>query len=62
MSIKLKTYDRTKKNRLYGRFGGGWDWKLGIAVSSIKLKNWTVIIDLLFVSIRIEDISGFDEK
>jgi len=31
------------------RFGGGWDYKLGIAVS-----GRTIIVDLLFGSVRIE--------
>lgn len=30
------------------RFGGGWDWKLGLSISTS-----TVIVDLLFGSIRI---------
>ena len=36
---------RSKKN-LWGRFGGGWNWMLGIQAGST-----TVIINLLFCSI-----------
>ncbi len=38
---------RTSAN-LWGRFGGGWNWKLGIMWSS-----YTVILNLLVMSIRI---------
>jgi hypothetical protein len=49
-SIKV-TFERWGKYRsgYLGRFGGGWKYKLGVAVGGD-----TVIIDLLFGSIRIE--------
>lgn len=34
-----------------GRFGGGWDFKLGVAASRPKEYGWTVHIDLLFGSV-----------
>ena len=31
----------------WGRFGGGWDWKLGFQASTPSAYGWTVIISLL---------------
>lgn len=38
---------RSSKN-LWGRFGGGWNWKLGVMIGGT-----TVILDILIFSIRI---------
>lgn len=43
------TFRHNKKDRLFGRFGGGWNWALGIQVGTR-----TIIINLLIMSIRIE--------
>ena len=42
---------RSKKN-LWGRFGGGWNWKFGVTVGST-----TLILDLLVFSLRF-DLQG----
>ena len=51
MRIKFDrwTWPRQKSDRLMGRFGGGWDYKLGIAISSK-----TVLVDLIWGSVRID--------
>ena len=41
---------RSKKN-LWGRFGGGWNWKLGMQIGSA-----TVILDLLTFTIRFDKV------
>ena len=38
---------RSKKN-LWGRFGGGWNWKLGVMVGGSD-----IILDILVFSLRI---------
>ena len=37
----------------HGRFGGGWDFKLGIATGATRGLGWTVILDLGLGSIRL---------
>lgn len=37
-----------------GRFGGGWNWKLGIQASSLTKDSWTMIISLLVAELRIQ--------
>lgn len=41
-------YSRRSKENLWGRFGGGWNWKVGVQAGGS-----TVIIDLLVASVRI---------
>lgn len=36
------------KNNLWGRFGGGWNWKLGVQIGGS-----TIIISLLICEIRV---------
>jgi hypothetical protein len=53
--IKIGKYNihiewKTSVN-LWGRFGGGWNWKIGIMWS-----KYTVIFNLLVMSIRINKI------
>ena len=40
-------YNWRAKSNLWGRFGGGWNWKLGIQAG-----GRTVIIELLIFSLR----------
>ena len=40
-------YNRRSKKNLWGRFGGGWNWKIGVDVGGS-----TVIINLFVCSIR----------
>ena len=40
-------YERRFKSNLMGRFGGGWNWKVGIQVG-----GRTVIIDLIVAFLR----------
>lgn len=42
------TYERRSRQNAMGRFGGGWDWKLGIQASK---SEW--IISLIVSSLRI---------
>lgn len=46
--MKIK-YTRKPKAAYMGRFGGGWNWKLGVQVG-----GRTVIISLLVCDIRVE--------
>lgn len=45
-------YHWKSKNCLWGRFGGGWNWKLGIQVGGS-----TVIVDLLTFSLRFAKVT-----
>jgi hypothetical protein len=42
------TYSRRSKDNLWGRFGGGWNWKLGFQAG-----GRTVILALLVASLTI---------
>ena len=44
-------YEHRSPKCEWGRFGGGWDWKLGFQYSS-----GTLIVNLLTFSIRIDKI------
>ena len=45
--IKVSVTKKSRK-RLWGRFGGGWNWELGFQAS-----RSTVILNLLVLSVRI---------
>jgi hypothetical protein len=45
------TYKHNSPKGLWGRFGGGWQWKLGFQADA-KFK--TIILNLLIFYIRIE--------
>lgn len=45
-------YTRRSKDNLWGRFGGGWNWKLGIDVGGT-----TVIVNLLVATLRIQRVA-----
>ena len=45
------TFQYREKSNLWGRFGGGWNWKLGFQAGSNCL-----IIELLIASLRIEKV------
>jgi hypothetical protein len=53
MKIKFQRFGNSWKTdgwaSLLGRFGGGWNWKCGIMIG-----GKTVILDILFGSIRID--------
>lgn len=40
-------YERRSRKNLWGRFGGGWNWVLGVQWS-----RTTVIVNLLVASVR----------
>lgn len=42
------TFEWRSKNNLWGRFGGGWDWALGVEVGGS-----TILFNLLVFSVRI---------
>lgn len=44
--LKVKFEWRSKKN-LWGRFGGGWNWKIGVQIGGSSL-----ILDILTFSLR----------
>jgi hypothetical protein len=41
------TYERKSRHDLHGRFGGGWQWKLGFQAG-----GRTLILHLLVASVR----------
>ncbi len=43
------TFRWRSKDNLWGRFGGGWNWKLGFQAG-----GKTLILDILIASLRIE--------
>lgn len=49
------TYNRRSSKNLWGRFGAGWNWKLGVSIGST-----TVIVDLLVASLRFTVIKKGD--
>jgi hypothetical protein len=48
--IKI-SFSHTKSDSLWGRFGGGWNWKLGFQIGGN-----TLLISLLICEIRIDII------
>lgn len=42
------TYERRSGNDLHGRFGGGWQWKLGFQAG-----GRSVIVNLLVANVRL---------
>ena len=42
-------YSRKSKNSRMGRFGGGWNWNIGVQVG-----GGTIIVNLLVASLRID--------
>jgi hypothetical protein len=36
-----------------GRFGGGWQWSLGVEAGNLSRKRGTIILNLLVSSLRI---------
>lgn len=42
-------FDFVSKDSFMGRFGGGWNWKLGFQIG-----GKTIILNLLIFSLRIE--------
>lgn len=45
------SYQRRYKNNSWGRFGGGWNWKLGFQAGGS-----TIIFELLIASLRINRV------
>ena len=45
------SYRRRSRNMHMGRFGGGWNWKLGVSVGGS-----TVVFDALIFSMRIDRV------
>lgn len=46
-------YTRRSSQNLWGRFGGGWNWKLGVMIGGS-----TVLLDLLVASVRISRVKA----
>jgi len=59
--IKIR-FDMRRNDGFMGRFGGGWDWKLGIQASTPNKYGWTVIISLLVASLSIDYAPGKEPK
>jgi hypothetical protein len=38
----------------HGRFGGGWQWKVGVQASALRRARGTVIVSLLTSQLRID--------
>jgi hypothetical protein len=52
MTIKVKR-DRRSRDACMGRFGGGWQWKVGAQAGDLSRERGTVIVNLLTFSVRI---------
>jgi hypothetical protein len=51
---RLKISTRARKSRaLWGRFGGGWNWVLGLQLSGFERRG-TLILNLLVRSFRLD--------
>lgn len=54
---KIKRWKITKSQRpassAWGRFGGGWQWKLGIQAGTITRQRFSVIVSLLVTEWRV---------
>jgi hypothetical protein len=48
--LDVRIDQRSRKSRM-GRFGGGWNWKVGVMVG-----GRTVIISLLVLDVRIQAV------
>lgn len=51
--VKVKWSHRPPSAPL-GRFGGGWQWKLGVQASALRRSSGTVIVSLLVGDLRID--------
>lgn len=47
------SYRRKSSKNLWGRFGGGWNWKLGIDIGGS-----TIILNLLVANLRISRVKS----
>lgn len=47
-------FDARSTEGFMGRFGGGWNWKLGFQASTIPRPSGTVIISLLIADLRVD--------
>lgn len=46
-------WSHNRPDDFLGRFGGGWQWKVGAQASTITRRSGCVIVDLLVASLRI---------
>lgn len=51
--MKVSTRHRTPDDP-FGRFGGGWQWALGVKASRLRRPSGTVLIQLLVFTVRID--------
>lgn len=53
--IKFERWPRQKQHLgiFGGRFGGGWEYALGFKASRPSSHGWSLIIELLFGSVRL---------
>lgn len=47
--MRIRAKRMRGNGRWWGRWGGGWDWKLGVAIG-----GRTVLLELLWWQVRIE--------
>jgi len=52
MTIKVTSTRRSKSDPM-GRFGGGWQWKVGVQAGNLSRKRGSVIVNLLTFYVRI---------
>ena len=52
MTIKV-TQTRRSKDEAMGRFGGGWQWKVGVQAGNLSRQRGTVILNLLTFYVRV---------
>lgn len=51
MTAKLSHRPPTSR---MGRFGGGWQWKVGVQAGRLSRKRGTVIVSLLVAELRLD--------
>lgn len=45
---------RRSSSEPLGRFGGGWQWNLGVQASAIPAPRGTIIVNLVTLSVRVD--------
>lgn len=51
-TLKVTTEHRSR-DALHGRFGGGWQWKLGVQSGDLSRRHGHVIVSLLVFTVSV---------
>jgi hypothetical protein len=50
--VKVR-YERKSRYALHGRFGGGWQWKVGFQAGDLSRKHGTIIFSVLVFTVTV---------